>query len=55
MAQVRIVWNGPGGELDSAVVECDGQDGDRITAALIEMIGGGNVHAGDSFTVREVE
>ena len=51
--KVRIVWNGSGGELDSVVVLDD--DEQSITDALIGLVSGNVVSAGDSFTVQEIE
>jgi hypothetical protein len=54
MAKVRIVWNGTGGELDSTMVDANGDDS-AIREALIEMVRGEIVAPGDSFAVEEVE
>lgn len=53
MAKVRITWNGMGGELDAVTVD-DEQD-DAITHAMMKLIDGQIVSAGDSFIVSEVE
>lgn len=50
--KVRIVWNGQGGELDSTTVEA-GDDDNKITQALIELLTGNIVSVGDSITVEE--
>lgn len=54
MEKVRIVWNGQGGELDSRMVTKRADDDAAVRNALIEMIQGNIVNAGDSFTVEEV-
>lgn len=51
--KVQIVWNNAGGELDSVVVVDDGKQ--SVTNAMIAMIKGTSVEAGDTFTVVEVE
>jgi hypothetical protein len=58
---VKIVWNGMGGELDSAVVELNQfADGEadlsttKITEAMIRMLRGNIVTPGDSFTITEI-
>lgn len=50
--KVRIIWNGMGGELDSVTVEDDGER--AVADALMDMISGTIVSAGDSFIVQEV-
>lgn len=52
MKQVRITWNGMGGELDSVTVTDDGEN--ALTNALIKLVEGQIVSPGDTFTV-EVE
>ena len=51
--QVRITWNGKGGELDAVTV--DDTNIDSIANALAEMVRGNVVSPGDSFTVEEIE
>jgi hypothetical protein len=53
--KVKITWNGQGGELDSCVVVDDGHSDTAITDALIKLVSGQIVSAGDSFVVEEVE
>ena len=51
--KVRIVWNGMGGDLDSVVVE---DDGDRsLSKALCKLVSGNVVSPGDTFVVEAVE
>lgn len=57
MEKVRIIWNGQGGELDSKTVrynEIQNEEG-KIANALIEMVRGNIVAAGDSFVIEAVE
>lgn len=49
---IRIVWNGQGGELDSATVEDEGDN--AISDALVKMIEGNIVAPGDSFAIEEL-
>jgi hypothetical protein len=53
--QVRIVWSGSGGELDSAQVNVQEGDDYAATNALIALVRNQIVTAGDSFTVADVE
>jgi hypothetical protein len=53
MTTIKITWSGRGGELDSVVVDA-GDDDNKITRALIDMVQGQIVSDGDSFTVREL-
>ena len=50
--KARITWNGQGGELDSVVVEDDGDQ--ALTNALIKLVSGQIVSTGDSFVIEEV-
>lgn len=50
---VRIVWNGQGGELDSVTVKDDGEH--SVTNALIKLVNGQIVSAGDSFVVEQID
>lgn len=52
MQKVRIVWEGPGGELDSVVVNV--KNDESIVDALITLVEGNIVNAGDLFRVEEV-
>jgi hypothetical protein len=51
--KVRITWNGQGGELDAVTVIDDGEK--SVSQALIKMVSGQVVAAGDSFVVEEVK
>lgn len=53
--KIKITWNGQGGELDSVTVKPDHNDDNALTTALMELIRGGIVAPGDSFTVEEIE
>lgn len=52
MEQVRITWNGLGGELGSSVVTIENDQ--SITDALVALIQGEIITAGDSFQIEEV-
>jgi hypothetical protein len=51
--QVRITWNGMGGELDSVTVTNDSEH--ALTDALVKLVQGNIVSPGDSITVEEIE
>lgn len=55
MSKVRITWSGMGGELDSVTVKDNGRNERVLTDALVNLIEGQIVSAGDTFTVEEVE
>ena len=52
MAKVRIVWNNEVGELDSVTVKDDGEQ--SISQALIDLVDGHIVSAGDTFVIETV-
>lgn len=55
--KVRITWNGQGGELDSVTVTVNPRSAnsdEEITNALVRLVSGNIVSAGDSFIVEEV-
>ena len=51
--QIRITWNGLGGELESVVVVVESDDR-SVTAALIKLVSGNIVSPGDSFIIEEI-
>lgn len=52
--KVRIKLDGPGGELNSVVIEVDGETDDKISEAVID-IANETLAVGDTITITEVE